>query len=148
MKLSTNFSLAEMTKSRVASTLGIANIPDDKQIASLQALVDNILQPLRDSVGAPININSGFRSKALNSAIGGVDTSQHTKGEAADIEAHGWSNGDLFDAIRSLLPFDQVILEYHTAGQPKSGWVHVSYAKKQRGIILIKKDHLTPYERV
>ena len=115
-----HFTIEELT---VTST-GLDNTPNDEQIAALNALVDNILDPLRDLLGAPITVNSGFRSQEVNARVGGVPTSQHTKGEAADIVCY--DNQKLFDLIKANLPFDQVIDEYDLK------WVHVSYSDRNR----------------
>lgn len=137
MKLSENFDLQEMTKSQLAIRKGLRNEPNAKQRASLQALVTTVLQPVRDAVG-PLIVNSGFRSLAVNLAVGGNPSSQHTKGEAADIEAVDIDNLELARFIAtSSYPFDQLILECYTRGDPRSGWVHVSHnAKKNRCEVL------------
>lgn len=126
MKLSTNFTLEEFTKSQTAIRLGIHNTPNDREIAALITLCKEVLQPIRDAFGTT-TINSGFRSDVLNRRIGGAAKSQHCKGEAADIEVPGVSNYDLAKWIQENLKFDQLILEFHTEGVPNSGWVHVSY---------------------
>ena len=130
--LSKNFSLNEFTKSRTAIRLNIKNKPGVMEIANIQALVNNVLQPLRDAMGFPIIIGSGYRSKELNKAIGGAYASQHMakNGAAADIDV-GNKNRQVYDYIKNNLPFDQLIYE---AGNPdlsnpnaNPGWVHVSY---------------------
>ncbi len=126
MKLSKNFSLAEFTKSQTAERKGIDNTPEGKHMDAAVALFEDVVQPVRDHFG-PTTINSGYRSPALNDAVGGSITSQHCKGEAADIEVPGVANADLANWIVENLEFDQVILEFYTKGIPDSGWVHVSY---------------------
>jgi zinc D-Ala-D-Ala carboxypeptidase len=127
-RLSRNFTLAEFEKSQLASRFNVNNKATATAIKNLKALCDNILQPLRDDLDRGIHINSGYRCLELNRKIGSKDTSQHIFGEAADIEVPGLSNEDLYEYIQSSgLPFDQVILEYHTKGNPASGWVHVSH---------------------
>jgi len=123
--LSKNFSLDEFTRSKTANQLGISNNPGPIEIANLQALVTNVLQPLRDALKVPINITSGYRSKMLNKAIGGATSpiSQHTKGEAADIVSS--NNARMFNYIKNNLPFDQLIWEAGNDSQPD--WVHVSF---------------------
>lgn len=117
-----HFTLKEMCRSNVAEVRRIENKPDAIQEKALTALVDNVLDPLRERFGRPIIINSGFRSKDLNRAVGGAATSQHMKGEAADIYA-GTKEGnrELFEIIRKYLPFDQLINENDY------NWIHVSY---------------------
>lgn len=128
MQLSPNFSLAEFTKSQTAARLGIRNTPSPTSIEAMRRLCSELLEPLRARVGGPIVVTSGYRSVALNRAIGGSATSQHSKGEAVDIERPGMSNFDLARAIEaSGLEFDQLILEAYVPGKPGSGWVHVSF---------------------
>jgi hypothetical protein len=121
--LSKNFALEEFTRSTTANQKGISNQPGPAEIAALGALVLNVLQPLRDAVGFPINITSGYRSPQLNAAIGGATNSQHTKGQAADLVSQ--DNAKLFNYIMTNLPFDQLIWEAGNDSQPD--WVHVSY---------------------
>lgn len=128
MKLSKNFSLSELTKSDTADRLEIDNWPDEKyQIDNLRLVAENILQPVRDHFDIPFSPNSGFRCLELNRAIKSKDTSQHTKGQAVDLEVPGVSNYDLALWIQQNLDFDQLILEFYTRGDPTSGWVHCSY---------------------
>ena len=127
MKLSKNFSLKEMTKSQTALRRGIENEPGEEQQANLQQLCEQVLQKVRDHFGKPVNVNSGYRSPELNTAIGGSPTSDHCKGMAADIEISGVSNYELAEWIKNNCEFRQLILEFYTPGVPDSGWVHVSY---------------------
>lgn len=129
MKLSKNFSLSELTKSQSATRLGIDNTPSMTVIDNLQALVDNILQPVRDAHG-PVSITSGYRSPDLNAAIGGSRNSDHTRGQAADFEVATMSNKDLAEWIRDNLKFTQLILEFPSKTDPSAGWVHCSYNAK------------------
>ena len=130
MKLSKNFSLAELTKSQAALRLGLDNSPTPLVVQSLEQLCINVLQPVRDYFG-PVIISSGYRSERLNWAIGGSNTSQHCFGQAADFECPGNSNYDVAAWISKNLPFDQLILEFYTAGNPSSGWIHVSWKNDQ-----------------
>jgi hypothetical protein len=127
LRLSKNFLLAEFTKSSTAIRLGIDNTPPQRVIKNIEDLVGLILQPLANEFGR-VNINSGYRSPALNKAVGGAATSQHMEGLAADIEVPGMSNYDLACHIRDNYKFDQLILEFYTPGDEASGWVHVSIA--------------------
>jgi len=123
-QLTKNFSVAELTRTSVQAD----NTPTPEILEALQALCDHILQPLRDDLGKPLKINSGYRSPAVNLAVRGSKTSQHCRGEAADFECPGMSNADLANRIIKLyLPFDQLILEFYTPGAPDSGWIHCSY---------------------
>lgn len=119
------FTLEELTKSATARRKGIPNLPNGEQKENLIALVDNVLDPLRKLWGNPIIVTSGFRCAKLNRAVGGVAKSQHMKGQAADIrtvENTTMANKRLFDvAMRSGLPFDQLIDEYGY------NWIHISY---------------------
>lgn len=126
MKLSKNFWLAEFTKSQTAIRLGINNAPTGDHLQNLQRLIDNVLQPARDALG-PMVVNSGYRSPSLNARIGGAVNSQHSLGEAADIECPAVGNLELARWIAENTEFDQLILEGHNPDQPNSGWVHVSY---------------------
>ena len=137
MKLSANFSLGELTKSETAIRKGIDNSADEIVTAHLQALVDNVLQPVRDKFGS-VKVTSGYRSPLLNSSIGGSKTSHHCYGFAADFEVVGMDNRELAIWIRDNLEFTQLILEFYTAGDPNSGWVHCSYDAKD-----LKKQVLT-----
>ena len=139
MKLTANFSTVEFEHSDDAISKGIDNTIHDSGIAiNLRALAENILQPVRDHFRKRVRINSGYRCAALNKAQGSSSkTSQHMRGEAADIEIMGLSNHVLAEWIRDNLPFDQLILENHQTGDPNSGWVHVSYCRdRQRKMVL------------
>lgn len=127
MKLSANFSLNELTQSETALRKGLDNTPSDDIVANLQKLVDNVLQPVREFYGKGVKVNSGYRSPEVNASVGGSKTSDHCKGQAADIEIPGVPNAELAQWIVDNLKFTQVILEFYSKGIPDSGWVHVSY---------------------
>jgi hypothetical protein len=126
MFLSPHFTLSEMTKSQTAIRRGIKNEPSEDQIKNLKRLAKNILEPVGAEFGRPFSPSSGYRSQALNAAIGSKSTSQHTKGEAVDFEVPGIPNKKVAAWIRDHLEFDQLILEFHDPAVPNSGWVHVS----------------------
>ena len=126
MKLSANFSLAELTKSQTATRKGIDNTPSDTHIQNLIHLAEAVLQPVREHFGKPVMISSGYRSPALCEAIGSSTKSQHARGEAADFEIHGVDNKELATWISKNTTFDQLILEFYDEGDPNSGWVHCS----------------------
>lgn len=128
MKLSKNFSVAELSKSEWATRNGVDNTPSMTVIDNLQQLVDNILQPVRDKFG-PVVVTSAYRSSAVNKGIGGSATSDHTKGQAADFEVMGMANKALAEWIRDNLKFTQLILEFPSKSDPNAGWVHCSYDK-------------------
>jgi zinc D-Ala-D-Ala carboxypeptidase len=147
MNLSQNFTLAELCKSELAIRRSIDNSPTQDVISNLQALVVNILQPVRNSLG-PITINSGYRSPAVNVAVGGSPTSDHCRGMAADIEIAGYDNKMLAKFIEQNFRFTQVILEFYEDGQPASGWVHVSFDPdnlKYECLRAVKQDGKTVY---
>ena len=126
MNLSRNFSLQELIKSDTAIRKGIDNNPNADQIEKLKLLCENILQPVRDHFGR-VKVTSGFRSVELCTAIGSSVNSQHAKAEAADFECIGVDNAELADWIHKNLPYDQLILEFYTPGEPNSGWIHASW---------------------
>ena len=134
--MSKYFSLSELTHSGTALRLGIPNDPTDEQIQDLNRLMD-YLDEGREEYGQPIIITSGFRSPRLNRAVGGATTSQHVKGQAADIRpAQITDIGRLFRLIRAHGGFDQLIDE-HPAG--RAPWIHVSIApttRQPRGEVL------------
>ena len=132
MQLSKNFELSEFYMSATAIRRGIDNTPPANDVEALKLLVANVLQPLRDKFG-PIVVTSGYRSKALNKAIGGATTSQHSCGEAADIKIPGVKHAEVCKWIRNNLQFDQLIYEFG-----EMGWIHVSY-KRDR----LRKEVLT-----
>ena len=124
IKLSKNFTLEEMCKSKKAKELRIKNVPSPVVVGRLRALCEKVLQPLRDYMGAPVIINSGYRSPELNKKVGGVNGSQHVKGEAADIRCETKSYAvKVITFIMMQLEFDQLILERKKGAM----WVYVSY---------------------
>ncbi len=138
--LSKNLSLSEMTKSTTAKRRGIDNSPTEEHIENMKVLAENIFQPIREHFGVPFSISSGYRSEALNEAIGGSKTSQHSKGLAIDIDRDynfDPNNAQVFHYIKDHLNFDQLIWEFGTEENPS--WVHVSYTttETQRGQILV-----------
>lgn len=135
-QLSENFHLSEFLKSQTAARRGIANVPGKAEIAAMQRLCVKVLEPVRAHYGRPVILSSGYRSPALNRAIGGSSTSQHCKGEAADFEIPGVSNVEVARWMHAYLNYDQLILEFYTPGQPNSGWVHVSYREPYRNMEL------------
>ncbi len=130
MKLSENLSLAECTKSLTAKRLGINNEPDEWVTENLRQTAVNVFQPVRECLGVPIHVSSGYRSAELNKAIGGSVRSQHVQGRALDLDADVYgtcTNAEIFNYIRQNLEFDQLIWEYGTEDNPD--WVHVSFVR-------------------
>lgn len=132
MKLSEHLELSEVIRSESAKRKGISNMPTAEHIANFKILAEKIFEPIRVHFRCPIIISSGYRSKELNTAIGGSATSQHCTGEAIDIDMDGTSNGItnkmVFDFIKDNLAFDQLIYEFGNSNNPD--WVHVSYETK------------------
>ena len=148
MQLSTNFSLTEMVKSETALRHGMENSPGEAEVNNLRVLCEKVLQPVRDHYGKGVKVNSGFRHPEVNAAVGGSKTSDHCKGQAADIEIPGVANADLAQWIADNLDFTQVILEFYTPGVPDSGWVHVSYDPanlKKQALTATKQGGKTVY---
>lgn len=129
MRLTDNFTLKELTKTNT----GLPNLITDLEIDNLTRLCQKVLQPLRDIYGKPIIVNSGYRSDRVNKAVGGVPTSQHRKGEAADITAGSREeNKKLFEILKTM-EFDQLITYDYR-------FLHVSYTirKPNRNQIILK----------
>jgi len=148
MQLTNNFSLKELTVSETAARKGLDNTPNETVTANLKTLAEKILQPVREYYGKSVRVNSGYRSPEVNASVGGSKTSDHCKGQAADIEINGVANGDLAKYIAENFKFTQVILEFYTQGIPDSGWVHVSYDAndlKCQTLTAVKKEGKTVY---
>lgn len=128
--LSPHFILFEFTRSGAAVDNNIDNTnPSEAEVEAMKALCDNILEPLRRRFG-PIVISSGYRCRRLNNVVGGVPSSQHLKGEAADIVIGDKDRAQrMFDFIKRKLDFDQLIMEPIGAETPR--WIHVSYTTKR-----------------
>ena len=134
MRLSKNFVLSEVTRSNTAKRLGIDNAPKNDHLKSMQRIISELAQPMRDALG-PIRITSGYRSPELNRAIGGSNKSQHCKGQALDLQF--WKDGqmcnkEIYDwVLKSDIEFDQMINEFDFA------WIHISLKeKKNRKMVL------------
>ena len=123
--LSPHFTLDELTRSQVAARRGLDNRPGPVQTANLRRLCATLLEPVRAMLGTPLQVDSGYRSQAVNAAVGGVDTSQHLDGCAADVVPVGLPLREAFERIRlSALPYDQLILEC-------GSWIHLSVARRE-----------------
>ena len=137
MRLSKNFVLSEITRSNTARRLNINNAPDKEHLRNMQILITNLIQPMRNALG-PIRISSGYRSPALNRAIGGSSKSQHCKGQALDLQF--WKNSEMCNkevydrVIKEGLEFDQMIKQFDFA------WIHISLKDKNN-----RKDILEAY---
>lgn len=153
MKLSKNFSLAEFTESNTAIRNGIDNNPTAEHIHNLVELCENVLQPLRDRIGSSIRVTSGYRSEALNKAIGGSKTSDHSHGRAADIKLviNGVNISDeLYHGIKAMgVPFKQLIWEFGDDDTPQ--WVHIAFDKdnnKMQCLKAYKENGKTKYMNI
>lgn len=136
--ISKHISYLEATTSQTAIRNGVKNIPNKKELANMKLVAEKLFEPLRSEFGA-IRISSFFRNKETNRLVGGSATSQHTKGQAIDIQGlKGVTNRQLFDFVKNKLEFDQLIWEFGTKKEP--AWVHISYSdKKNRKQILYIK---------
>lgn len=127
--LSEHFSLEEMTRSGVAIRMRIDNNPDEEQVENMRQLCRNVLEPVRRRFGVT-QITSGFRSQALNAAVGGAPDSQHLRGEAADLHISNMEVGrKVFDFIRLHTDFDQLLFERRIKGG--YWWLHVSFTTRR-----------------
>jgi zinc D-Ala-D-Ala carboxypeptidase len=131
MKLSNYLSLAEVTRSDTAKRKGISNEPTAEHLENMKTIAVEVFDKVREYFGVPIFVSSGYRSAALNKAIGGSSTSDHNLGRALDLDQDGHGNGvtnaDVFKFIKDNLEFDQLIWEFGTDKNPD--WVHVGYRK-------------------
>lgn len=129
IQLSPHFKLSEFTKSSTAIVRKIDNTPSEQVISNLKLLCEQVLEPLRVHFNCPITIDSGYRSLALNKAVGGVKNSQHMTGEAADIHLPDNATGrKWFLWMMDNLKFDQLIMEKSTPSSTRY-WIHVSFSR-------------------
>ena len=129
--ISKHISDKEGVYSRTALRLDIDNTPEPYHLVNMQIIAELVFEPLREWVGGPIKINSFYRCKELNSAIGGSSRSQHCEGRAIDLDdtfGHK-TNAEMFNYIKDNLDYDQLIWEFGTDENPD--WVHVSYISKE-----------------
>ena len=149
MRLSKNFTLQELTHSNTAVRLGIENTPDKEGIWNLTLLATELLQPIRDRIGA-LRVTSGYRSPELNKAIGGSTKSQHCECEAVDLQfvkRGKMDNLQIYQAVIDLdLDFDQCILEFGDSTQyndpMRPAWVHISWTVREnrKQVLVAYKD--------
>ena len=137
-RISKHISYKEAVGSNYAKQKGIKNKPNEEQVENMKLLAEEVFEPLREWVDAPIKVNSMFRSLELNTALKGSLKSSHLNGEAMDITSMGGkSNLEMFHWIKDNLCFDQLIWEFGAA--PK--WLHVSFSKnnRQQEVLVTKK---------
>ena len=142
--ISKNFTVTEATNSRTAKKWNINNsFKKQKQYNSAVLLAEKVLEPLREHFNTPIRVNSWFRSKRLNTLIGGALFSQHVKGEAVDISLYNVKGelSSLFYYIKDNLEFDQLIWEFGDEDNPD--WIHVSYRHNRN-----RKQVLIAYKNI
>lgn len=130
--ISKHCSYREGTHSDTAQKHGVDNTPTEEHLETMKVTAEKLFEPLREYVGAPIRVNSFYRSEDLNALLkGGARRSQHMKGEAMDLDALGGrSNAEMFMIIKDQLDFDQLIWEGGNNKEPE--WVHVSYTEKRK----------------
>jgi len=149
MQLSKHLALAEVMRSETAKRKGISNMPTPEHIENFKKLAENVFEPIREHFGVPVHLSSGYRSAALNKAVGGASSSQHCKGEAIDIDMDGTTvtNKQIFEFVRDNVNFDQMIWEFGTDANPD--WVHVSYnsdgAQRKQILKAVKAGGTTKY---
>lgn len=141
--LSKYFSLDEMVFSETATRFHLDNTPNAAQVFNLTRLCNEVLDPLRELIGKPIHVTSGYRCEEVNSRVGGAHNSQHIDGKAADIRVPGWTTEQLFQFVKhSGIKFDQLLQEY-------DAWVHISYSpdtgNRQMRLRVVKQDGQTKY---
>jgi len=124
MRISKHISIEEATLSPTALRLGIDNTPNEDVLVNMKLVAERCFEPIRNWYGKPIKVNSFYRCDALNKAVKGSATSQHTQGKAMDIST-GTKTGNklIYEWAKNNLIFDQLINEYDYA------WVHISYNK-------------------
>ena len=150
VRISKHVSYKEGLKSNTAKRLGIDNTPGDYELGNMTLIAERLFEPLRAWVGGPVKINSFYRNKELNLAIGGSQRSQHCEGRAIDLDdTFGYkTNAEMFHYIKENLNFDQMIWEFGSDKNPD--WVHISYVSedqnRNRCLIAYKKNGKTKYK--
>lgn len=131
MKITKNFTLEEMIHSETAERYNIDNYPKKSELNNIKLLCEGILQPIRDKYGKPININSGYRSTALNYKVGGARNSEHILGAAADIDTNSISeNNKLFNLICEMIEKNEIAVG-QLINEKKCSWIHISLPSKK-----------------
>ena len=136
-ELTKHFQLSEFTRSATAQRRGLPNEPSDEVITNLRLLCEHVLEPLREHLGSPIHITSGYRQPLVNALVGGVRRSQHMLGQAADFKVEPSLMPEAYMYIRDHLPYDQLIME--------PGWIHVSYRhghNRRQEVIILPNDKM------
>lgn len=138
-----NFQYWEFVSSMNAVRLGIANVPNEQEWKNIEFLAKNVVQPIRDAIGKPLTINSGFRCKKLNDAAGSTDTSFHRLGCAVDLDSENIPLMKILEIAHGLPAYSEIIAEYFP-----QGWVHVAYKEGDNRKMLKLKDPKHHFARV
>ena len=129
-QLTEHFTLEELIYSSTAKSKGLKNEPNETQIENLKLLCEYVLEPIREKIGCPLFISSGFRSEKLNALVGGSKTSQHVLGQAADIQIFDkkLTNTDLFYVIVEMIRSGEIQVGQCIAEKVggEISWVHIS----------------------
>jgi hypothetical protein len=148
--ISKHISNKEGVYSTTAIRKGLDNTPTKTHLNNMKELAEQVFEPLRKWVGGPIRINSFYRGKELNSAIGGSSKSQHCKGQAIDIDDTRCkkTNAEMYKWVKENLNFDQMIWEFGDDKNPD--WVHISYVNetdnRNRCLLAYKEKGKTKYK--
>jgi zinc D-Ala-D-Ala carboxypeptidase len=144
-KISEHVSYSEAIKSQTGIRMQIDNTPNEDQLKAMKLVAEKIFEPVRKAMNRPVFISSFFRSPILNQAIGGAKDSQHSKGEAIDIDVDGFNN-EIFHFIKNNLVWDQLIWEYGDTNEPD--WVHVSYKEggNRKQVLRVTKTGTIPFD--
>jgi hypothetical protein len=147
--ISKHISDHEGVYSRTGERLGLDNTPNELQLHCMKDIAHGLFEPLREWVGGPIKVNSFFRGRPVNTAIGGEKNSQHMKGQAIDMDdtfGHK-TNAEMYHYIKDNLDFDQMVWEFGTEDNPN--WLHVSYVTHRKNrkklTIAYKENGKTKY---
>mgnify|MGYP003550800966 FL=1 len=141
--ISENFKYWEFVSSETAMKNGIKNIPNEQEWQNIEFVVKTILQPLRDKLGIPLTINSGFRNSKLNKLAGGSETSFHRLGCAVDVDTHKIPLVNVLEAAYELPEWSEIIAEYFP-----QGWVHIAHKKGDNRKMLKLKDNKHHFAKV
>ena len=142
-----HFKLEELLASDAAKKIKNQHSPSWEVVENLKKLVDRILEPVRERFGGPITVTSGFRNKLVNSYVNGSPTTQHEKGEAADIKASSWNRQrELWELILEMIQNGEIevgqLIHYSPKQDPKSTpqWIHISLPGSHHNQVLYKKN--------
>ncbi|MEM9726537.1 MAG: D-Ala-D-Ala carboxypeptidase family metallohydrolase [Pseudomonadota bacterium] len=128
-QLTAHMDLATLCYSETAERLGIPNLPHNPSVIdNLRAVAEHVIEPIMGELNLAVTVTSGYRSPALNAAIGGAAASQHLTGQAVDLIVGGVTHDLICDWISRTLDFDELILEKFDPAKAEFGWVHCSYA--------------------